>query len=235
MHIHSMKCPVQLVKQLLLCAAAFWALFAAYVFLTSGCTSACSAMQSCEVYCESSCDETTQSLQLLVVVAKAEPPDQLFMLSTWLWPVATRTACASVHPWYANSCCCLTHRHNLLHICTCQISGESGSCSKIRNKSVLERSYATLQVTEWQSSKAAGGIAMSTRKVLFRGSTVLLAGSLNVDDFLQACREQPVVFEVSRLLLPCRNHAALCVHVCSSCMLLNGSVSVAWSYTYSAQ
>ncbi len=131
MHIHSMKCPVQLVKQLLLCAAAFWALFAAYVFLTSGCTSACSAMQSCEVYCESSCDETTQSLQLLVVVAKAEPPDQLFMLSTWLWPVATRTACASVHPWYANSCCCLTHRHNLLHICTCQISGESGSCSKI--------------------------------------------------------------------------------------------------------
>ncbi|KAL0037130.1 hypothetical protein WJX79_001758 [Trebouxia sp. C0005] len=54
----------------------------------------------------------------------------------------------------------------------------------------------TAQVTEWQSSKAAGGMAMSTRKLLFQGSAVLLAGSLNVDDFLQACREQPVVFEV---------------------------------------
>lgn len=48
-------------------------------------------------------------------------------------------------------------------------------------------------------------MAMSTRKLLFQGSAVLLAGSLNVDDFLQACREQPVVFEVSRLLLLCTN------------------------------
>lgn len=96
----------------------------------------------------------------------------------------------------------------------CLIS-KIGSCSKTWSKSVLERSYATLQVTEWQSSKAAGGIAMSTRKLLFKGSTVLLAGSLNVDDFLQACREQPVVFEVSWLLLPCRKYAALFVHVCN--------------------
>ncbi len=78
-------------------------------------------------------------------------------------------------------------------------------------------------------------MAMSTRKMLFQGSAVLLAGSLNVGDFLQACREQPVVFEVSWLLLPCRNYAALFVHVCKLCMLLNGSVSVTWSHTYSAQ
>lgn len=145
-----------------------------------------------------------------------------------------RTACATVHPFDADSCCRLMHSHNLRHLCTRQVSGKSGSCSKIQKKGVLEGTHATLQVTEWQSSTAAGGIAMSTRKLLFKGSAVLLAGSLNVGDFLQACKEQPVVFEVSQLPPPCRNHAALFVHVCSQGML-HGSVSVAWSFTCSAQ
>ena len=39
---------------------------------------------------------------------------------------------------------------------------------------------------------------MSMRKLLITGSTVLLAGSMNVDDFLLACTEQPVTFEVSK-------------------------------------
>jgi len=62
----------------------------------------------------------------------------------------------------------------------------------------------------------------STRKLLFKGSAVLLAGSLNVDDFLQACREQPVVFEVSRLLLPCRNmQPNLVIHAIHGCCLMD--------------
>ena len=132
---------------------------------------------------------------------------------------------------------CCEHGFGLLQEATGQItgqiSGESSSCRKDSNKSVLAYNYVALQVTEWQSSKAVGGSAMSTRKVLFKGSAVLLAGSLNVNDFLQACREQPVVFEVSRLLLPCGNHAFVFVHVCNSCMLLSGSVCVAWFHTYS--
>ena len=50
-----------------------------------------------------------------------------------------------------------------------------------------------MQVTAWQESSNA----MIVRKLLFAGSSVLLAGALNVDDFLLACKEQPVLFEVS--------------------------------------
>jgi len=98
-------------------------------------------------------------------------------------------------------------------------------------QSVLERSYAILQVTEWQSSKAAGGIAMSTRKLLFKGSTVLPAGSLKMDDFLQACREQPVVFEVSRLLVLCKNKQPILLIHAIYMSAVDASVSVAWSHT----
>lgn len=38
---------------------------------------------------------------------------------------------------------------------------------------------------------------MATRKLLFTGSTVLLAGDTNVDELLQAFAEQPIIFEVS--------------------------------------
>ena len=37
---------------------------------------------------------------------------------------------------------------------------------------------------------------MATRKLLFTGSTVMLAGDMNVDELLLAFAEQPVVFEV---------------------------------------
>lgn len=38
---------------------------------------------------------------------------------------------------------------------------------------------------------------MATRKLLFTGSTVALAGDMNVDELLQAFAEQPIIFEVS--------------------------------------
>ena len=53
-----------------------------------------------------------------------------------------------------------------------------------------------MQVTEWQEGTTTDGAATVTRKMLLTGSTVLLAGDLDVDDFLLACAEQPVVFEV---------------------------------------
>ena len=85
-------------------------------------------------------------------------------------------------------------------------------------------------MTEWQSSKAAGNIALSTRKLLFKGSTVLLAGSLNVDDFLQACREQPVVFEVSRLLVRCKNKQLVLLIHAIYMSVVDATVSGAWSH-----
>lgn len=51
-------------------------------------------------------------------------------------------------------------------------------------------------MTEWQEGTTTDGAATVTRKMLLTGSTVLLAGDLDVDDFLLACAEQPVVFEV---------------------------------------
>ena len=41
---------------------------------------------------------------------------------------------------------------------------------------------------------------MATRKLLFTGSTVMLAGSMNADELLLAFAEQPVMFEVGCVL-----------------------------------
>jgi len=48
MHVHSMKCPVQLVKELQLCAAASWAFRAVYVSFTCGYTSCLLYILCCE-------------------------------------------------------------------------------------------------------------------------------------------------------------------------------------------
>ena len=60
-----------------------------------------------------------------------------------------------------------------------------------------------LQVTGWQLSDVAGGNAMATRKLVFTGSTVLLAGETNVDELLLAFAEQPIIFEVVPLCRLC--------------------------------
>lgn len=56
-----------------------------------------------------------------------------------------------------------------------------------------------LQVTGWQPSGSAEGHLMATRKLLFTGSTVVLAGDTNVDELLLAFAEQPVIFEVGTI------------------------------------
>ena len=47
---------------------------------------------------------------------------------------------------------------------------------------------------------------MATRKLLFTGSTVLLAGDTNVDELLLAFAEQPVIFEVGIPLADYADH-----------------------------
>lgn len=64
---------------------------------------------------------------------------------------------------------------------------------------------------------------MATRKLLFTGSSVMLAGDMNVDELLLAFAEQPVVCEVGATTTPnivCISHhrsmhavcSTLCVH-----------------------
>lgn len=51
---------------------------------------------------------------------------------------------------------------------------------------------------------------MATRKLMFTGSTVLLAGDMIVDELLLAFAEQPVVFEVCS---PTKNVACNLHHI----------------------
>lgn len=69
---------------------------------------------------------------------------------------------------------------------------------------------------------------MATRKLLFTGSTVLLAGDMNVDELLLAFAEQPVVFEVGSST---KNIVNICHHksthnVCLSTLVVNIAVNV---------
>ena len=64
---------------------------------------------------------------------------------------------------------------------------------------------------------------MATRKLLFTGSSVMLAGDMNVHELLSAFAEQPVVFEVGgfsnskhRLHFTSQKHAS-CVFVNTVC------------------
>ena len=51
-----------------------------------------------------------------------------------------------------------------------------------------------LQVTGWQQSNTTDGGALVTRKLVLSGSTVLLAGDMDVDDFLILCAAQIFIF-----------------------------------------
>ena len=56
---------------------------------------------------------------------------------------------------------------------------------------------------------------MATRKLIFTGSTVLLAGDMMIDELLLAFAEQPVVFEVSS---PTKDVAICITQACMMCV-----------------
>lgn len=71
--------------------------------------------------------------------------------------------------------------------------------------------FVSKQVTDWQQGSTTDGGAVTIRKLLLTGSAVVLAGDLAVDDFLLACAEQPVIFEVSSALFMVLSLASLSV------------------------